>query len=175
MSVTATAHLNFRGDAAQALDFYRSVFGGQVMAATYGQIGVPQDSAASERAVFAPVEPSSPEADHLAFGMLAADNGLRLAAYDVLGADGGGLAGAGAGAGAGAEQATTRAGGLTHTESSFLLLNAETLEEAGALFDKLSDGGTVIQALAPADWAPAYGMLTDRFGVTWIFGIAPAG
>ena len=169
MSVTATAHLNFRGDAAEALAFYRSVFGGQVMAATYAQIGVPQDSATSERAVFAPVDPSSPDADHLAFGMLAAENGLRLAAYDVLGTSGGGLAGAGA------EGAATRAGGLTHTESSFLLLNAETLEEASALFDQLSDGGTVVQALAPADWAPAYGMLTDRFGVTWIFGIAPAG
>ena len=168
MSVTATTHLNFRGDARQALDFYRSVFGGQVMAATYGQIGLPQDDASSERAAFAPVEPSSPDADHLAFGMLAAENGLRLAAYDVFGASGAGPAGAGA------DGAATRAGGLTHTESAFLLLNAETLEEASALFDKLSEGATVIQALAPADWAPAYGMLTDRFGVTWIFGIAPA-
>ena len=169
MSVTATAHLNFRGQAAQALDFYRSVFGGQVMTATYAQIGVPQDSAASERAVFAPVEPSSPDADHLAFGMLVAENGLRLAAYDVIGASGAGLAGAGA------QQGATRAGGgLTHTESAFLLLNAETLEEAGALFGQLCEGGSVIQALAPADWAPAYGMLTDRFGVTWIFGIAPS-
>jgi len=169
VSITATAHLNFRGNAHEALTFYQSVFGGRVMAATYAQVGVPQDSATSERAVFTPLDSSAPDAGHLAFGMLAAENGLRLAAYDVFGASGGGLAGAGL------EQGATRAGGdLTHTESSFLLLNSETLAEARQLWEKLSAGGTVIQALAPADWAPAYGMLTDRFGVTWIFGIAPA-
>ncbi|SDU95104.1 PhnB protein [Microlunatus sagamiharensis] len=168
MPMTATAHLNFRGDARSALTFYQSVFGGQVMAATYGQVGVPQDSPESDHAVFVPVEASSPDADRLAFGMLAADNGLRLAAYDVFGAQGGGLAAAGL------EHGSTRAGGLTHTESSFLLVNSNTLEEARALWERLSSGGTVIQALAPADWAPVYGMLTDRFGVTWIFGLAPS-
>lgn len=169
MAVTATTHLNFRGDAREALAFYQSVFGGQVMAATYGQVGVPEDSADSDRAVFAPVGPPSPDADHLAFGILAAESGLRLAAYDVSGASGGGLAGAGL------DQASTRAvGGLTHTESCFVLLNSETLPEATMLWERLAEGGTVIQALAPAAWAPAYGMLTDRFGVTWIFGIAPA-
>jgi PhnB protein len=39
MSITNTAHLNFRGDARQALEFYHSVFGGQLMIATYGQFG----------------------------------------------------------------------------------------------------------------------------------------
>ena len=168
MSVTATAHLNFRGNAREALTFYQSVFGGQMMAATYGQVGVPQDSSESDKAVFAPADPSSPDADRIAFGMLAADNGLRLAAYDVFGAAGGGLAASDLARG------STRAGGLTHTESSFLLLNSDTLAEATALWEKLSVCSTVIQSLAPADWAPAYGMLTDRFGVTWIFGIAPA-
>ena len=169
MSVTTTAHLNFRGDARHALAFYQSVFGGQLMMATYSQVGVPQDSADSAEAVFTPVDPSSPDAEHLVFGMLAAENGFRLAAYDVYGASGGGLAAAAL------PDASTRAdGGFTHTESSFLLLNSETLEEATSLWNALSDGGTVIQAIAPANWASAYGMLTDRFGVTWIFGIAPA-
>lgn len=169
MSITATTHLNFRGDARQALDFYRSVFGGQVMTATYAQVGAPQDSATSERAVFAPVDPDSPDADHLAFGMLAADNGLRLAAYDVFGASDGGRADSNLAG------AVRRADGeLTHTESTFVLLNSESLKQARVLWEQLSEGGVVIQNLAPADWAPAYGMLSDRFGVTWIFGIAPA-
>lgn len=55
-----------------------------------------------------------------------------------------------------------------------MLLNGQTIEEVSALWGKLSDGASVIQSLAPADWAPAYGMLTDRFGVTWIFGVAPS-
>ena len=169
MPVTATAHLNFRGDAHQALGFYHSVFGGQLMVATYGQVGVPQDSTEPDRAVFAPVDPASPDAEHVAFGMLATENGFRLAAYDVFGATGGGLATA-----ALPGTATRAQDGLTHTEPAFMLLTTDTLEEAAAIWSRLSDGGTVIQTLAPADWAPAYGMLTDRFGVTWIFGIAPA-
>ena len=169
MSVTTTPHLNFRGDAREALAFYESVFGGQLMIATYAQVGVPQDSADSDQAVFAPVDSAAPDAEHVAFGMLAADNGFRLAAYDVFGATGGGVAAAGL------PGAATRAdAGLTHTESSFLLLTSETFEEAKSLWARLADGGTVIQTLAPADWAPAYGMLTDRFGVTWIFGVTPA-
>ena len=34
MSVSTVAHLNFTGDARQALTFYHSVFGGQIMIAT---------------------------------------------------------------------------------------------------------------------------------------------
>ena len=164
MSVSTVAHLNFTGEAREALTFYQSVFGGQLMIATYGQVGVPQDAADSDQAVFAPVEPNSPDADRVAFGMVAADDGFRLAAYDVFGA-----------AGPASSGGRPRAAGLTHTESFFLLLNGETLDELTELWTKLADGGTVIQALAPAQWAPAYGMLTDRFGVTWIFGLAPAG
>ena len=42
-------------------------------------------------------------------------------------------------------------------------------------WDKLADGATVIAPLATAQSAaPAYGMLTDRFGVTWIFGVTPS-
>jgi PhnB protein len=169
MSVSTVAHLNFTGNAREALEFYHSVFGGQVMIATYAQVGVPQDSPDADQAVFSPVDPDSPDADHVAFGMVAADNGFRLAAYDVFGGTDGVIAAPHVSGGA-----AHRATGLTHTESFFLLLNGETLDELTALWSKLSDCGTVIQALAPAQWAPAYGMLTDRFGITWIFGLAPA-
>ena len=39
MSVTTTTHLNFRGDAREALDFYRSVFGGRTVVVTYKDAG----------------------------------------------------------------------------------------------------------------------------------------
>ena len=37
-----------------------------------------------------------------------------------------------------------------------------------------ANGATVIQSLAPTPWGAPYGMLTDRFGVTWIVGTSPA-
>lgn len=103
------------------------------MIGTYGEGGVPQDSPSSDRVTFAPVASDSPDAGLVSFGMVTAENGFKLAAYDVFGSTGGGLAGS-------STAATGRA--------------------------------TVIQALAPTPWGAPYGMLTDRFGVTWIAGAA---
>lgn len=168
MSVTTVAHLNFRGNARQALEFYHSVFGGQIMIATYADVGVPQDASNTDQAVFAPVDLAGPDAEHVAFGMVAGDDGFRIAAYDVFGATGGGTAQAAL------ADTAPRAAGLNHTEPLFLLLNGDTLDEITTRWTALAEGGAVIQNLAPASWAPAYGMLTDCFGITWIFGVAPA-
>lgn len=166
MSITSTAHLNFRGDARQALEFYHSVFGGQLMIATYRQFGVPQDDPDGP-VTFGPVDSDSPDADHVAFGVVAGGNGFRVAAYDVFAGTGGGIAGTSA-------ETARRASGLTHDESFFLLLNGDTLDEIRPLWDQLADGAIVIAPLATTQSpAPAYGMLTDRFGVTWIFGVTP--
>lgn len=167
MGITSTAHLNFRGNARQALEFYHSVFGGQLMIATYGQFGVPQDDPNGGPVTFGPVDTSSPEASQVAFGVVAGDNGFRVAAYDVFAATGGGIAGT-------SQETTRRADGLTHDEPFFLLLNGDTLDEIQALWDKLAYGATVIAPLtAGQPTAPSYGMLTDRFAVTWIFGVTP--
>jgi hypothetical protein len=72
MSVVSVPHINFRGDARQALEFYHSVFGGQLMIAAYGQVGIPQDAPDAGRLTFGPVAPDSPDADHVAFVFLGA-------------------------------------------------------------------------------------------------------
>jgi PhnB protein len=167
MSITTTAHLNFRGDARQALEFYHSIFGGQLMIITYGQFGVPQDDPNGGPLTFGPVAEDSPDADRVAFGVVVGDNGFRVAAYDVFGATGGGIA-------RGSTQTVRRTGGPTHDESFFLLLNGDTIEEINALWETLADGATVIAPLVTAQSTQPYGMLTDRFGVTWIFGVTPA-
>jgi PhnB protein len=168
VSITNTPHLNFRGNARQALEFYHSVFGGQLMIATYGQFGLPRDDPDGGPVTFGPVAGDSPDADRVAFGVVAGDSGFRVAAYDVFGATGGGIAGSSA-------QTARRAGGLTHDEPFFLLLNGDTIDEISVLWDKLAVGATVIASLATAQSAAlSYGMLTDRFGVTWIFGVTPA-
>ncbi|WP_405442953.1 VOC family protein [Streptomyces avidinii] len=68
MSITTTTHLNFRGDARAALDFYGSVFGGNPVVVTYRDIGNIQDPA---------------EADWVTWGQVTADNGFGVMAYDV--------------------------------------------------------------------------------------------
>jgi PhnB protein len=165
MTVTTTTHLNFTGNAREALEFYHSVFGGHLMIGTYGQGGVPRHSPDGGPVVFDPVAADSPDAEHVGFGMVATENGFRLAAYDVFGASGGGIAGSPA----------PRTAGLTHTESVFVLLNGDSYDELAPLWKGLAEGGTVISALPDGPSAGiVYGMLTDRFGVTWIFGVTPA-
>lgn len=44
-------------------------------------------------------------------------------------------------------------------------------DDAGTLttyWEKLGEGATVIQPLGPSGFSPLYGMVRDRFGVTWV-------
>ncbi|ASK63742.1 hypothetical protein CFK37_17050 [Virgibacillus phasianinus] len=40
-------------------------------------------------------------------------------------------------------------------------------EKSKAVFDKLQEGGEVGMPLQETFWSPAYGQVTDKFGVTW--------
>jgi PhnB protein len=48
-----------------------------------------------------------------------------------------------------------------------LALQYDGVDDAQRAFHALSEGGTVTMPLAPAFWARTFGMLTDRFGVSW--------
>lgn len=50
-----------------------------------------------------------------------------------------------------------------------LSLHFESEEEARQTFDKLAEGGRVIEALAPSFWGSLFGVLLDRFGKVWMF------
>lgn len=39
-------------------------------------------------------------------------------------------------------------------------------------YDKLVDGGTVVEPLEVAPWGDAFGMLVDRFGISWLVNIS---
>src|SRR5690606_38180287 len=46
-------------------------------------------------------------------------------------------------------------------------LSGDDEPELRGYWEKLSDGGTVLEPLAPAPWGDSFGMCTDRFGVKW--------
>ncbi len=145
MSINAVTHLNFRGNARQALEFYNSVFGGNLVIATYADFGAPKDT---------------PNADKVVWGQVVADNGFRVMAYDVPSPD----------LPHQPNQASTyREHGMTITQAPFFIsLRGENSDEISTLWEKLSKGATIIEPIAQAQWAPLFGMLTDRFGVTWV-------
>jgi PhnB protein len=135
MSITTTTHLNFRGDARAALEFYRSVFGGQVAIVTY----------ADARGVSDPAE-----SDQVMWGQVQAGNGFHVMAYDVPG-----------------NQSYSPG-----DKPVFVSVRGRDAAELTTYWKGLSEDATVLQDLAPAGWSPLYGMLRDRFGVTWVLDVA---
>lgn len=55
-----------------------------------------------------------------------------------------------------------------------LALAPADAEAAAQVFAALADGGQVRMPLGPTFWSPAFGMLTDRFGVGWMVSVATA-
>jgi PhnB protein len=53
-----------------------------------------------------------------------------------------------------------------------LSLTGSDVNDAQRLFAALADGGTVTMPLAKTFWAPLFGMVTDRFGVSWMIDVA---
>lgn len=152
MSITTTTHLNFPGTARQALDFYQSVFGGTVVAATCGDLGMPADA---------------PGADKIVFSQVENDHGFRVMAYDIPGQD---TTDTSRTAGS-----TRRENGVTVTDRTFFQsVRGETLDEVTAIWNALAAGADVVEPLAASPWSPGFGMLTDRFGVTWVIDVQPA-
>ncbi|CAN2534611.1 MAG TPA: VOC family protein [Methylosinus sp.] len=49
-----------------------------------------------------------------------------------------------------------------------LSFGAKTLDEAESVFAALADGGETKMRLTKTFFSPAFGMLTDRFGVPWM-------
>ena len=137
MTITTTTHLNFRGDARAALEFYQSVFGGQLVAVSYADAQRVADPA---------------EADQIHFGSVTSEDGFRIMAFDV-------------------PSARAYEPGVIPL---FVSVRGADAAEITAYWDRLMAGATVVEPLATSQWSPLYGMLTDRFGVTWVLDVEVA-
>lgn len=60
------------------------------------------------------------------------------------------------------------AGGHPQFKGVSLSIAADDETQAQRLFDALAAGGQVQQPLAPSFFASSFGMVTDRFGVSWM-------
>lgn len=49
-----------------------------------------------------------------------------------------------------------------------LALNVPSPEEAQRLFGRLAEGGQVVQPLTKTFFSPSFGIVADRFGVSWM-------
>jgi PhnB protein len=54
-----------------------------------------------------------------------------------------------------------------------LSLSLADAADAERRFAALADGGEVQMPLGPTFWSPAFGMVVDRFGVSWMVNVTP--
>lgn len=91
------------------------------------------------------------QADQVAWGQVTAPNGFRVMAYDVQ------------------PSKNFNAG----ENAYYIALRGDDTDEIQHMWDGLAAGATIHTPLAPAPFAPLYGMLTDHYGVTWIVDVTP--
>src|SRR5205823_2797518 len=63
--------------------------------------------------------------------------------------------------------------GKTGFQGFSLSIAVSDESEAERLFAALADGGEVQMPLAKTFWSPRFGMVTDRFGVSWMINMTP--
>jgi len=133
MTSRLNPYLSFKDNAAKAMEFYKSVFGGEMATMTFGQMG-----------------DQGPEKDKIMHSQLESPNGFTL-----MGSD------------------TPSSMGDPRPNGSVSLSGDDTSEkELKGYWDKLSAGGQVMMPLEKAQWGDSFGMVTDKFGVSWMVNIA---
>ncbi|HYD35181.1 MAG TPA: VOC family protein [Vitreimonas sp.] len=129
-------YINFKDNTRQAMEFYRTVFGGKLDMNTFGEFHASQD-------------PS--EADKIMHAMLIADNGITFMASD-----------------------TPNSMEYQPGKNMSMSLSGDNEAELKGYWEKLSEGATITMPLDKAPWGDTFGMLSDKFGITWMVNISPA-
>jgi PhnB protein len=136
MATRLNPYLGFRDNAREAMEFYRTVFGGELTLNTFGDLQASDDPA---------------EHDKIMHGQLESPSGFTLMASD-----------------------TPNSMEYTPGNNYSVSLSGDDDAELRGYWEKLSDGGTVLEPLVQAPWGDSFGMCVDRFGVTWLVNISGA-
>lgn len=135
MASTLNPYLSFRDSARAAMEFYRSVFGGELTIDTFAAFDMGQDPT---------------ENDLVMHAQLTTPAGFTLMASDTP-----------------SSMPYTPPAGFSVSVSGD---DADALE---GYFTALASEGTVTMPLETPPWGGRFGMLTDRFGISWMISIAP--
>jgi PhnB protein len=52
-----------------------------------------------------------------------------------------------------------------------LAIGGKDIADAESTFEKMSDGANIIMPMQETFWAERFGMLTDKFGINWMFNV----
>ncbi len=138
MTISITPYLSFQANAREAMEYYHSVFGGELSMMTFAE-GMGDQ-----------VDPATP--DQIMHSSLYVERGFHLMGSDTP-------------------------EGMPMGANGTLALSADGSSSGDnpplrEYWDKLSADGQILEPLEVAPWGDAFGMLTDRYGITWMFNLA---
>lgn len=137
MTVRLNPYLGFRDNAREALEFYHSVFGGELTVSTFAEMQASEDPA---------------DADKIMHGQLEGENGLLIMASDA-----------------------PQGMHVPERDTSISVsLSGDDEEALTRYWNGLADGAQIEEPLTKAPWGDQFGMLTDRFGTSWLVNISGA-
>lgn len=136
MQTKLNPYISFKDNARQAVEFYKTVFGGELTISTFKDL-------------HSPVKPE--EEDLVMHSELKVSDTMTLMCSDSP------------------DHIEYKPG--TNISIS---LSGDNNDELSGYFKKLSDGGTVTMPLEKAPWGDSFGMLIDKFGITWLVNISGA-
>ncbi len=136
-------YIFFEGRCEEALNFYKSALKAEVtMMMRYSDNPEPQASGDGCGPNGAKIPPES-----------IMHAGFRIGDTEVMGSDG-------------------MASGKPEFKGITLSLNPSSEAEAKRIFDALSEGGQVNMPLTKTFFSPLFGMVADKFGVSWMVNVA---
>jgi len=125
-------YLNFKNNARAAMDFYKSVFKGDLTVSTFAEGGMSQDPAEKDLVMHSQLESPS------GYTLMASDTPMHM--------------------------------GEPRPNGSISLSGDDEAALRG-FWKGLTAGGNVIVPLERAPWGDSFGMLVDKFGVSWMVNI----
>jgi len=138
MATTLTPYLAFDGNTRDAFRFYEQALGGTIKAMlTYDDM--PKSSTPAEGC-----DGPAPAGSAIMHACLVLPGGAMLFAGDAP---------------------PGRA--YEGIKGVMLAVQYDTVDQAHTAFHALSQGGNVMMPLTPTFWAKTFGMVVDRFGVSW--------
>ena len=139
MPTTVTPYLSFGGNTREAFAFYEKALGARIET-MMSYADMPASTAADAGCSDGP----APSGDGIMHARLVLPGGAMVFAGD-----------------------TPPGMPYEGMKGVMLTIQYDTIDQAHGAFHALSQGGQVTMPLAPAFWAKTFGMLTDRFGVSW--------
>ena len=145
MATTLTPYLSFGGNTREAFAFYEKALGAKIETMMrYADMPAMPEMGAGSAADSGCAGGPPPTGDGIMHAWLALPGGAMLFAGD-----------------------TPPGMPYEGVKGVMLALQYDTIDAAHGAFHALSQGGQITMPLAPAFWAKTFGMLTDRFGVSW--------